>query len=417
MSASDEGNVGHPYSQEAKKVKLMSTVRCLVWLLLMMSLCVRSTLGETGKVGPSPNGLSVLYAGKPDSSRMDEFKAFLSQHFKQVETCDLEKLTSTDAADFDVVVFDWVSVYPRDEDGKIDHSRNELLNPRLNVDPDYSKPTVMIGAVAGTFSQRRAMAINWKCLCLENYAHDVASDHPVFNGPLPVKIDFETRDKPDDYFLYPGTMKLGEQIKAWKIQEHSFPDVDPGLVSSRENFIGTENAEVISGGCNGKGPTSVAIARHGNFMLWGFSGGPQEMTESARHAFVNSLCYMTAFDGQTPGPVQHDYDTREHYLASIYSLRASSDTYVQYQAKSLQEAIDKNQIPKVILERVGDDPQAFFRNMMKPHTDKVLARIPESIRKQTDDDVEKIIQFYTEHKDQLRVNSEQQFVVDAPPSE
>lgn len=394
----------------------MSTMRWLA-LLLMSSLCVHSTLGETGEVGPSPSGLSVLYAGKLNSGRMEEFKKFLSQHFKRVVTCDFEKLTSADATDSDVVVFDWVSVYPRDEDGKIDHGRNEILSPRFNVDSAYSKPTIMIGAAAGTFSNTRSMAINWKCLCLENHAHDVDSDHSVFKGPLPVEMTFEKIDKPNDYFLHPGTMKLGEQMTAWKIQERSFPDVDPGLVSSRENFIGTKNAEVISGGCNGKGPTSVAIGRHGNFMLWGFSGSPDEMTESARHAFVNSLCYMTAFDGQTPGPVESNYETPEHHLASIYFLRASSDAYTEKQAKSMQEMIDQDKVPQEVIDQVGDDPKAFFRNMMKPHTDKVLQRIPDSIRKQHDDDVEKIIQFYTERADKLQVNSNREFVVDAQQSE
>ncbi|WP_442510338.1 hypothetical protein SH528x_001952 [Novipirellula sp. SH528] len=394
----------------------MSTQRFLI-LWFITTLAGTSIFAETGKVGPSPSGLSVLYAGKPDSSRMQVFAGFLNQHFKKVETCDFEQLTSQNAADFDVVVFDWVSVYPRDAEGNIDHTKHEILSPRLHVDSAYRKPTVMIGAAAGTFCNTHPMTINWKCLCLENYAHDVDTEHPVFKGPLAVNMTFESIEKPNDYFLYPGTMKLGEKMEAWKIQGRSFPDVDPGLVSSRENFINTEDAEVISGGCNGKGPTSVAIGRHGNFMLWGFSGSPKDMTESARNAFINSLCYMTAFDGQSPRPFQANYDTPEHHLASIYFLRATSEPYVDQQVRSMQEMIDQNKVPQEVIDQIGNDPKAYLSNMMKLHTDKVLQRIPDAIRKQHQDNVEEIIQFYTEHAAQLRVNSEQQFVTDDRPSE
>ena len=44
----------------------------------------------------------------------------------------------------------------------------------------------------------------------------------------------------------------------------------------------------------------VAIARHGNFFLWGFSAQPSDMTLEAQKCFLNAVCYIKKFDGQKP---------------------------------------------------------------------------------------------------------------------
>ncbi len=382
-------------------------------LALAVMQAITSQPIQAGEIGPHPSKLKVLYAGNPDSARMKEFEEYLAKHFLKVGTCNFEEFTRTQADEYDVVVFDWTSIYPRDADGKIDHSRRDIEMPRINVDRAYTKPTVMIGAAAGVYCNSRPMAIDWKCLCLENYAHDVDESHPVFQGPIPVTIEYETIEKPADYYLYPGTQKLGEKIQAWKIQSKTFPEADPGLVSHRQNFANTQDAEAISGGINGKGPTSVAIARHGNFMLWGFSGSPSELTDSAKNAFVNCLCYVTAFGGKplTPAVNPLGTETPETFVASLYFLRSVSDEYIAIQVEHLEKVRSETQIPKEQLDIIGDDPAAYFRKMMEPTVKSIRERIPQTVIEETNGDTEKLISYYEANKEKLKLDEDNKYII------
>lgn len=124
--------------------------------------------------------------------------------------------------------------------------------------------------------------------------------HEIFQKPLKVNIRWEERPTPEDYRHWPGGEKLGKTMKVWKTQTKTFPETDPGLVSDPYGFDDSPDAEAISSGLNSKGPDSVALGRHGNFFLWGFSAGPSDMTPEARQCFVNSVCYIQKFDGQKP---------------------------------------------------------------------------------------------------------------------
>ena len=124
--------------------------------------------------------------------------------------------------------------------------------------------------------------------------------HEVFKGPFPVALEFEETDTPEDYRHWPGGTELGNRLKVWKVQNKEFPEVDPGLVSDPYGFGDSPDAEVISSGINSKGPEAVALGRHGNFFLWGFSAQPSDMTASGRNCFLNAICYIKGFDGQLP---------------------------------------------------------------------------------------------------------------------
>lgn len=224
--------------------------------------------------------------------------------------------------------------------------------------------------------------------------------HVIFRSPLPVNLEFVEEEKPKDYYLYPGTARLGEKIKVWKVQTKSFPEVDPGLVSSRERFLNTPDAEIISGGINGKGPQSVAIARHGNYFLWGFYAQPKHMTESAQRAFINSVCYIAKFDGQRAGPVQATYGGRDAFLANVYWLRSVSDEYLDLMVKDFKEQIEEYPSAEM-LEQVGDDPKAYFRSMFGKFAEQRRNEIPGDVRQQCQDDTERLIAYYDQNIEYL----------------
>jgi hypothetical protein len=383
-------------------------------IVVILSLLVSSVQAANENPGQNKIALRVLYAGNPASDRSRDFATFLEQHFETVQTGDYEKFKPEDANGFDVVVFDWTSIYPRDENGKISWDENlQLAQPQPpKIDRNFSRPCVLIGAAAGTLSHQLQTAINWKCLCLENFAHDTDTDHAMFREPIPISLEFERREKPLDYYVHPGTEKIGETIQVWKVQEKSFPEIDPGLVSSRENFTHTPDAEVISGGINGKGPTSVAIGRHGNFLLWGFSGEPSEMTELGRNAFINAVCYIQKFDGKTPGPAEFGYGGRDTFLEQVYGLRTVSDEYLEKQGEQFREMVRENPPPEKQLQEIGDDPVAYFRKMLEPYAKQTKEKLPKAVRDACGEDTEQLIRYYRENLEYLRANGNGEFLVD-----
>lgn len=383
----------------------------------LLALIITSTLdrvhAKQGPIGPDPKTVSVLYAGKLDSPRMSDAKNFLEKHFAKVGLCDLEGDVRAASSSYDVIVIDWPSIYPRSSDGRIDMSEgNRTLSlPKVNIELT-TKPVVMIGSAAAAVALKSYSAIDWECMCLENYAHDFDTAHPIFRGPLPVAIPLESIEKPLNYFLYPGTNKLGEPIQVWRVQDKTYPDVDPGLVSTRSRFTNTPGAEIISGGINASEPKAVAIGRHANLFLWGFSGAVSEMTPSAQSVFVNSICYMTAFKYFTQYEVIDRRSARDDFLISIYYLRESSDAYLEVYSKMMKHEMEMTKLPAELLERLGDNPGESLRATVAPRSAATLEKVPAAIRSATADDTEKLIAYYSDNLEYLQKDSDGKYIAD-----
>jgi len=116
-----------------------------------------------------------------------------------------------------------------------------------------------------------------------------------------VKAALTRRETPRNYRSWPGGKDLPDQLDCWAVQTGTLvKEIDYGLVSTPQGFEDSPDAEVICSGINSKGPTSVAIGRHANLMLWGFEGDPTQMTEGARRLFLTAIAYMKRFDGHGP---------------------------------------------------------------------------------------------------------------------
>ena len=171
--------------------------------------------------------------------------------------------------------------------------------------------------------------------------------HEVFQKPLKVDLQFEDHAVPASYRHYPGGDKLGETIKVWKVQTKKFPETDFGMVSDPYGFDDSPDAEIISAGLNGKGPKSVALGRHGNFFLWGFSASPTDMTPEARKCFVNSVCYIKKFDGQKP------------FVRKTGSGREWALVYSGYIKQYADQDFIKTLFPEDLRRRFGKDAEKF----------------------------------------------------------
>lgn len=108
--------------------------------------------------------LKVLYAGNLGSDRAEDFQRLLSRHFETAEVTGYSSFQATDAENFDVVIFDWTSIYPRDEDGTInwENSAGMTTPPTPDLPPDFDRPAILIGAAGGNICNRLDIAINWK---------------------------------------------------------------------------------------------------------------------------------------------------------------------------------------------------------------------------------------------------------------
>jgi hypothetical protein len=106
--------------------------------------------------------LNVLYAGNPNTPRTKDFVSFLQQHFAKVGETSYEKFKSDEAKGYDVVVFDWTSIYPRDKDGKINNKLTGLESPKPPpLGREFDRPAVLIGAAGGFLAGHFQLKIDW----------------------------------------------------------------------------------------------------------------------------------------------------------------------------------------------------------------------------------------------------------------
>lgn len=235
-------------------------------------------------------------------TRMPAFKSYLEMYFTTVKTVDVRQYDMQMSAGYDVTIFDEVikpwkqRVYERKEG-------RTIYEPARYLSEDFDRAAIFIGHVAPTMGESVGSKLDWHCLCLDADAHNIVSGHPIFNQPFKVRLTFSKKTTPKNYFLFPSGKDLQDKMPMWRVQKEGYKDENGyrvGLVSRRAGFTDSPDAEYIAGGVNTKDAGAVAIGRHGNFFLWGFSGSPDYMTDEAKLVFANAVVYMKSFNGQKP---------------------------------------------------------------------------------------------------------------------
>lgn len=86
-------------------------------------------------------------------------------------------------------------------------------------------------------------------------------------------------------------------MKVLRIQDTNNQVGKAGAVAPGVTAEYPGEAETVTlGFAPGKAYDSVGIGRHGNFMLWGWSASPANMTEAGRKLFLNAICYIHRYD-------------------------------------------------------------------------------------------------------------------------
>ena len=122
---------------------------------------------------------------------------------------------------------------------------------------------------------------------------------------MKVEPVYEWWNTPENYRHYPGGKELPDKLKVWRIQRISDK---PGVLARPSGAVArpwepgkTLDAEPLVVGYNtGKMNGAVAVGWHGNFLQWGFSAPPAQMTQAGRALFLNCVCCIVKFDGKGP---------------------------------------------------------------------------------------------------------------------
>jgi hypothetical protein len=117
-----------------------------------------------------------------------------------------------------------------------------------------------------------------------------------------VDIKLESAKTPDSYRrTLPAGKTLGTTMSVWKVQDTKNKVGKAGAVSWVITPQDRPDAEaILLGFAPGKPFLATGISRHGNFLQWGWSAAPSQMTAAGRDLFINSICYIHKFDGVTP---------------------------------------------------------------------------------------------------------------------
>ena len=150
--------------------------------------------------GTEPLNLSVLYAGHPGSARERDFLTFLRGQVRNAAATDYRTFTADRARGFDVILFDWTSIYPRDQEGRVAADAGGLdipAPPALSM--DFDRPAVLIGQAGGSVAEALGLKATGLCLCLEDAAHDMVPAHEILQGPRQVDLRSDERPLPAQY--------------------------------------------------------------------------------------------------------------------------------------------------------------------------------------------------------------------------
>ena len=288
--------------------------------MAVLLLTVVSTAAFPVKAQPKEKKPSVLFVGKPagnqryEADRTGAFEKLLRGYFDDVKVVSSNEYTPDMSDSYDVTIFD-------DAPGALGEVEGDALYPPY-LPKDFDRAAIMIGRIAPQMAEGLHLKFNFLCECLDAHAVDVKTAHPIFNYPYPVEIVYENRETPSNFRLFATGSDLGDKTPMWRVQTAGFETdkgFPAGMVSSHAAFD-SPDAEVISGGRSHKDYGAVAIARHANYFMWGFSASPDYMTDEAKKAFINAVYYIRKFNGRPPVFFAGDFSrTRNGIRNAVYN--------------------------------------------------------------------------------------------------
>jgi hypothetical protein len=237
--------------------------------------------------------------------RMNDFRSFLEKNFTAVRTVDVRDYSAKLSDSADVTIMD--------------------AGP-VTLPADFDRPMILMAAMAPNVGLPIGLKLDWYCQCLEADALHIRTQHPIFNTPNKVHLTLVDRPTPGSFFNGFQGLTTPATMPMWRVLTQSYGIGSPyliGMVAHGEGFDDSPDAEAISGGVCLKNAEAVALGRHGNYFMWGFSGSPDYMTSEANQVFINTICYIRTFDHQRAIVKKVQIETREGLDEKIYRLDES----------------------------------------------------------------------------------------------
>jgi peroxiredoxin len=298
---------------------------------------------------PANNRYAEIY-----QTRMNAFRSFLGKNFTTVKTIDVRDYTARSSDSVDVTILD--------------------AGP-VSLPADFDRPMILMHAMAPNVGLPIGLKFDWYCQCLEADALNIRMQHEIFNKPVKVHLTLVERPTPGSFFNGWHALTTPPVMPMWRVVTEGYPGSKPyliGMVAHGEGFDDSPDAEAISGGTCLKNSEAVALGRHGNYFMWGFSGSPDFMTEEANQVFVNAVCYIKKFDHQPAIVKKVQIETREGIDEKIYRIdKAVYEKAIQSRREGnrrLQQMQDSLRALKAAGKDIGRNNEMFLK---MPMTDAV----------------------------------------------
>lgn len=347
-------------------------------LLALIFVFVANTLFTHAQNLKNKYNLRVLYVGgntdwqndvfptskereKDIIKRSTSFERLLNNYFTNVKVIDAKDYNESISHEYDVTVMDGTpKVIAEAQPIKDENGRVVRYHPAGYLTEDFKEPMIFIGETGAKLGGSIGLKIDGYCLCLDDYAHSIRSNHAIFKGPFPVNITIEQKSTPEEAFHYQYFLNkpLPSLIPMWKVQTKGYSSdkgFGIGMVARPWGFEDSPEAEYISGGVSTKTIDAVAIGRHGNYFHWGFAASPTYMTPEAQAVFANSIVYISKFKNK--GVIARKYLDR----------RATKDYIKELKYLATKEAFDNNNEieEKFNLQMLAEKKKAEEKNARK----------------------------------------------------
>ena len=320
-------------------------------IILFMALMAYADLGAAVK----KTNLKVLYVGGHSNmetfgtdfdkeandhsvaERMASFEKFLREYFSTVKVIDARDYNYKLSYDYDVTVMDG---QPEPIEPRHDIRDGQRFVKRIEAKyfpDDFDRPVLTIAELGKNLGGRLGLKTDWYCLCLDQWALGMRTEHPIFKGPYKVTMTLVDRPTPDGAKEFAPLVgeTLPETTKMWHVNTKGYmthPGFKVGMVSRPWGFEDSPEAEWISSGNCAKSIDAMALGRHANFFHWGFAAAPMDMTDEALPLLANAIVYISKFAGQhvIARKLYEGISTRIEARENAY--RVTAKCYEEYKA-------------------------------------------------------------------------------------
>lgn len=239
---------------------------------------------------------------KSIETRTAAWKSFLETYFTTVKTVQGKDYNYKMSYNYDVTIIDGdlKPLEPRrtvSQNGKYSKMVYAKYFPE-----NFDRPVITIAEEGETVGRGIGVKNDWYCLCLLGHAYNMNTKSAIFKGPYPVKITTENRPTPaaaKEYGEF-AHEKVPATVAMWKVQNKDYGNSKGykiGMVTRPWGYLDSPDTEIISGGESAKCFHAISIGRHANWLHWGFSASPADMTEEAKPVFLNAVIYISKFAG------------------------------------------------------------------------------------------------------------------------